>query len=181
MRRLLKWTAGLLVALIAIFFGGSYLLPGEAVVQRQTQIAAPPDKVYAVLASIKRFNEFSPWAEMAPNTKYKFEGPESGTGQKMSWESAKLGNGSMTIVEATQDKRVGSELDFGDMGKATASFELAAADGGTAVTWGFKSSLGSPLERWMGLMFNRWIGADYEKGLAKLKTIAEKEATAPAQ
>jgi carbon monoxide dehydrogenase subunit G len=179
MKRLFKWLAGLVMVLIAIFFGGAYLLPEEAVVQRQTQIAAPPDKVYAVLASIKRFNEFSPWAEMDPNTKFAFEGPEAGAGQKMSWESAKLGNGSMTITEAVPDRRVGSALDFGPMGTATASFELAPTDKGTAVTWGFKQELGYPIARWFGPMMDRWVGGDFERGLAKLKTIAEKETAAP--
>jgi hypothetical protein len=27
----------------------------------------------------------------------------------------------------------------------------------------------------MSLMFDRWIGADYEKGLARLKDLVEKE------
>jgi hypothetical protein len=61
------------------------------------------------------------------------------------------------------------------MGKARASINLAAANGGTAVTWGFKSTLKSASERWLGLMFDRWIGADYEKGLARLKAVVEKE------
>jgi uncharacterized protein YndB with AHSA1/START domain len=179
MKRLLKWLAGVVVALVVIFFAGAYLLPGEAVLQRQTRIAAPPEKVYAVLAAIRRFNDFSPWMEMDPNSKISFEGPESGAGQKMSWQSEKLGNGSMTIVEATPDRRVGSELDFGAMGKASASFELAPADGGTAVTWGFRQVLHDPLQRWFGLMIGRWVGPDYERGLAKLKALVEKETAAP--
>ena len=32
----------------------------------------------------------------------------------------------------------------------------------------------SLMERWFGLMFERWIGPDYEKGLAALKAFAEK-------
>jgi hypothetical protein len=47
-------------------------------------------------------------------------------------------------------------------------------NGGTGVTWGFKSQLNGIAERWLGLMFDRWIGADYEKGLSKLKRVAEK-------
>jgi carbon monoxide dehydrogenase subunit G len=179
MKRLLKWFAGVIAALLVIFFAGAYLLPGEAVVQRQVQIAAPPDKVYAVLAPIRRFNEFSPWIEMDPRSKITFEGPETGTGQKMSWQSDKLGLGSMTITDITPDRRVGYELDFGDMGKATASLELAPAGNGTAVTWGFRQVLTNPVQRWFGLMIDDWVGADYEKGLASLKALVEKEAAAP--
>jgi Polyketide cyclase / dehydrase and lipid transport len=177
MKRALKWIAGLLAAVVVIFFAGAYLLPGEAVVQRQIQIAAPPAKVYAVMASIKRFNEFSPWAEMDPAMKFAFEGPDSGSGQKMSWQSDRIGNGWMTIVETVPDRRVASILDFG-MGTATASFELAPADKVTAVTWGFKQELSYPLARWIGPMMDKWVGGDFERGLAKLKTVAEKATAA---
>ena len=42
--------------------------------------------------------------------------------------------------------------------------------------WRFSTVLSGIGDRWMGLMFDRWIGADYVKGLAKLKALAEKEA-----
>jgi carbon monoxide dehydrogenase subunit G len=184
MRRLLKWVAGIIAALIVIFFAGGYLLPGEAVVQRQVEIAAPPAKVYAILASMKRFNDFSPWAEIDPGTKYTFEGPESGKGQKLTWDSAdpNVRRGSLTIVDAVPDRRVATELEFEGMAKAAASFELAPVGEGTAVTWGLKAPLDGAFERWFGFfMMDRIVGGMYAKGLAKLKTIAEKEAAAPAQ
>ncbi|MGQ0485433.1 MAG: SRPBCC family protein [Hyphomicrobiales bacterium] len=178
MKTLLKWAIWLAVAVIVVFLGGGYVLPGEAVVQRQTVIAAPPEKVFAVIGNLKRFNEWSPWAELDPNIQYKFEGPEMGVGQKMSWTSNNpdVGNGSQTITAYEQNKRIAAALDFGAMGKAVASMELAPAGGGTAVTWGFKTELKGALERWFGLMFDRWVGADYERGLARLKALAEKEA-----
>lgn len=178
MKTLLKWVIWFAVAVIVVFLGGGYVLPGEAVVQRQIVIAAPPEKVFAVIGSLKRFNEWSPWAELDPNTQYVFEGPETGVGQKMSWTSnhPDVGNGSQTITAFEAIKRTMTELDRGAMGKAVASMELAPVDGGTGVTWGFKSELKGALERWSGLLFDRWIGADYEKGLAKLKALVEKEA-----
>ena len=52
---------------------------------------------------------------------------------------------------------------------------LAAAVGGSLATAGagYQALLRNPLERWMGLFFDREIGADYEKGLARLKVLAE--------
>jgi hypothetical protein len=44
----------------------------------------------------------------------------------------------------------------------------------TKATWGLKSLLRNPLERWMGLFYDREFGGDLEKGLGKLKAIAEK-------
>ncbi|MFZ5676054.1 MAG: SRPBCC family protein [Pseudomonadota bacterium] len=165
-----------LIALVVIFMGGAYVLPGEVVVERQITIAAPTDKVFAIVGDLKRFREFSPWAEIDPGLHYKFEGPEIGIGQKMSWASdnPQIGSGSQTVVDYQPNKRFATTLDFGDMGKAIAYFDFSAAGTDTKVIWGFKSLLRNPLERWMGLLFDRWIGADYEKGLAKLKTLAEK-------
>jgi len=48
------------------------------------------------------------------------------------------------------------------------------------VTWGFDTDVtegqnlfGSLMARYFGLLFDRWIGTDYEIGLANLKTLAE--------
>jgi hypothetical protein len=32
------------------------------------------------------------------------------------------------------------------------------------------------MDRWFGLLMERFVGPDYDKGLAKLKALAEKEA-----
>lgn len=177
MKKLLKGIIWSLVALIVIFVGGGYLLPGAAVVERQIVITAPPEKVFAIIGHMRRFNEWSPWADLDPQTAYEFAGPESGVGQKMSWVSKNpnVGSGSQTIIELVENTSTATALDFGGMGKARASIRLSSVNGGTGVTWGFKAELDSITERWFGLLFDRWIGADYEKGLGKLKALAEKQ------
>jgi uncharacterized protein YndB with AHSA1/START domain len=174
--RLLKFLFYLVVTVAIIIVGGSFLLPAEAVVTRSTEIAAPPEKVFAIVGDLHRFQEVSPWAELDPNTKYTYEGPATGVGQKMSWASdnAAVGSGSQTIIEYDPPKHLASELDFGPMGKSLATWDLEASGTGTRATWGFKSKLNGIAARWFGLMFDRWIGPDYEKGLAKLKAVAEK-------
>jgi hypothetical protein len=124
---------------------------------------------------MRRFNEWSPWAELDPNTAYSFEGPDRGLGQKMTWSSGnpQVGKGSQTIVEAQDGQRIVTEIDFGDMGKARAALTLQPVDKGTAVVWTFEAPADGIVERWMSLMFDKWIGADYVKGLAKLKALAE--------
>ena len=172
----LKWIFYLVAAVAIIIVGGSFLLPAQAVVTRSTEIAAPPDKVFAIVGDFRRFNEFSPWAELDPNIKYTFEGPVSGVGQKMRWtsENPDVGRGSQTIIEYDPPNYAAAELDFGMPGKSVASWDLVPSTTGTKATWGFKSDLDGIPAKWVGLMFDRWIGADYEKGLAKLKAAAEK-------
>lgn len=172
---LLKWLFYALFFIAAVIVGGSFFLPAEAVVSRSTVIKAPPEKVFAIVGDYRRFKEFSPWADLDPDMTYTFEGPETGVGQKMSWASknAYVGSGSQTIIAHKPATHVTSEVEFGDMGKSTAQWDLAPISDGTMATWQFRAPLPGIVSRWFGLMFDTWIGADYEKGLARLKIAAE--------
>lgn len=171
----LKWLFYIIAAVAIIIVGGSFLLPAQAVVTRSIEIAAPPEKVFAIVGDLRRVNEYSPWAELDPNMKVTHEGPETGVGQKMSWTSdnADVGNGTQTVIAYEPPRHVASELDFG-MIRALATWDLAPSGAGTTATWGFKADLDGIPAKWFGLMFDRWIGGDYEKGLARLKAAAEK-------
>ena len=119
---------------------------------------------------------WSPWLSRDPNVQLSYDGPEEGVGNTLRWTSdqADVGNGIQVITASTPNERVDTALDFGGQGLANAYFLLAPADGGTQVTWGFDTELGmNPMARWMGLMFDKWIGADYEAGLANLKKVVE--------
>ncbi len=71
---------------------------------------------------------------------------------------------------------VAVDLDFGAMGKSQSFWDLKPEGTGTSATWGFKMKLDGMMDRWFGLLMERFIGPDYDKGLAKLKALAEKEA-----
>ena len=176
MINLLKWLFYLLAAIALIIVGGSFLLPAQAVVARSVDIDAPPEKVFAIVGDLRRFEEFSPWAELDPNIKYAFEGAESGLGQTMLWTSdhPDVGSGSQKITEYDPPTYLEMDLDFGMMGKSVAAWDLVPSDAGTRATWRFRSDLKGIPAKWFGLMFDRWIGADYERGLAKLKSVAER-------
>ena len=178
MKKALKAIVWILAALVVIFVGGGYLLPKEVTVQRQAVINAPPAKVFALVDGYKRFSEWSPWAELDPKTQYTFEGPESGIGAKMSWASNNpdVGAGSQTITEDAPNSHVAVDLDFGAMGKSQAYWDLKPEGTGTAAIWGFKMKLDGMMDRWFGLLMDRYVGPDYDKGLAKVKAIAENEA-----
>ena len=73
-----------------------------------------------------------------------------------------------------ENKRVVSALDFGDMGLAEASYDLSQEGDITTITWGLKADMGAgAMGRWMGLMMDDWVGADYERGLSNLKALIE--------
>lgn len=172
LKKVLIAIAVILAAAAAIAF----LLPRQVHVERSVTIAAPRATVFSQVSGFKNFNKWSPWFAMDPNAKYTYTGPEFGVGARMSWvgDPKKVGSGSQEILETRPLEMVKSALDFGPQGKAIAQFTLAPEGTGTRVTWGFDTDLGmNPVSRYFGLMFDRMIGPDYEKGLAGLKKLAE--------
>jgi len=165
-----------IVIIVALLAGIGMLLPRQVHVERSIVIDAPAATVYVLVDGFKQFNKWSPWAALDPNTKYSWEGPAYGVGAKQLWDGdpKKVGSGSQEILEAKPFEMVKTHLDFGKQGVATAQFTLSPEATGTKVTWGLDSDMGAgPIGRYFGLMMDRMIGADYEKGLANLKTLAE--------
>lgn len=165
-----------LVLLALVMTAVAFWLPQHVTVQRTAVIDAPESDVFPYLNSFRKFNQWSPWAARDPNARYEFSGPEEGEGARMAWSSDNpdVGKGSQEIVGSVRNKAVHVKLDFGAQGKADATYELTPAGAGTRVTWGFETNVGNnPMSRWVGLLFDRWIGADYEQGLANLKKVVE--------
>ncbi len=168
---------GFLIVLVVVLLAVGVMLPHDVKLERKILIAAPPEKVFPHINNFKRFNDWSPWATRDPSTVFGFEGPDDGVGAKMMWKSdhPDVNSGIQEITESVDGERVHTALDFGKWGTATASFVLAAKDGGTEVTWGFQADAGNNLmKRYFGLFYDRWIGPEYEKGLASLKELVEK-------
>lgn len=165
-----------LAVLAVILIGAAYLLPREVTVERTIEIAAPAEAVFPHVNSMTATQAWSPWMDRDPNVQVRFEGPDSGVGNKMHWASdmRSVGTGTQEIVASVPNSRVDTALDFGPMGLAEAWFQLDETGGSTTVTWGFRSDMGLwPQDRYMGLMMDGFLGPDYEAGLANLKALVE--------
>ena len=165
-----------LVILIAALAAGAYLLPRNVIVEREITIDAAPEAVFAHIHSLQAFTAWSPWQGRDPDMTVNFSGPETGVGNIMEWQSdvPEVGNGRQEIIAVSENSEVRTALDFGDMGTAEAWWLLAEADGGTTITWGLDADMGNnPVGRWMGLLMDGLVGADYDAGLLNLKTLIE--------
>jgi uncharacterized protein YndB with AHSA1/START domain len=183
--RILKWLAMVLAALAAVFVLGGLLLPDRSVVERETVIARPPAMVFAALDGFARFNEWSPWRDYDPSATYTLEGPPRGVGARLRWQGEQ-GAGSQEIIALDPPHSIAVQLDFGQDGTAQAHFLLRPAGDGTRLVWRFEfDAEGSWSGRWFNLLLDRFVGADYERGLAALKALLEAEpapaAAAPAE
>ena len=136
--------------------------------------------MWPLLWDLRQFNEWSAWAASDPaGTTYVFEGPETGVGQTMHWSSEhpNVGSGTQEVVSIDPGRSIETRLDFGEMGRAEAALTVITNGKGSEVVWGFTTDLGmNPIARWFGLMFDTWVGNDYEKGLENLKALAEAQA-----
>jgi hypothetical protein len=105
-------------------------------------------------------------------------GPPLGPGASYVWAgNGEVGSGSQTIIADTPYREVRSELRFGGFGGANLNrFSLEPIANGTRLHWSVEIDFGpNPLLRYFGLAMDSKIGPDFERGLAKLKALAESE------
>jgi hypothetical protein len=155
--------------------------PAEFSVKRSATIAAPPADVFARVNDFHNWQAWSPWAKLDPKSKVAFEGSTSGKGAVFKWSgNDKVGEGSMTIVESQPARQVRIKLAFVRPFESTADtvFDFAPAGSGTTVTWTMSGRNDNFIAKAFCLVMggpDRVIGQDFERGLAQMKTAAEKK------
>ena len=177
----IKILYGIVIAILLFSISG-FLLPRDVHVERSVLIERPVEAVFDLVNGFESFESWSPWADDDPDTVYAYSGPEAGVGARMSWsgDPRQVGKGWQEITEVQPGSLVRIHLNFEQQGEADTYFMTERTQGGTLLTWGFDADLaegqglfGGILARYFGLFFDQWIGADYEKGLARLKAYAE--------
>jgi effector-binding domain-containing protein len=164
-----------LIAVLILVAVAGLLLPRNIRVERSVSIARPVSLIYATVNSFQLFYKWSPWQNLDPNMRQTTEGARDGVGAKLHWSgNDKVGSGTQLITASIPDRSVASDIDFGKMGVAKSTILLDPQDSSTRVTWTLDVDMGaSPIGRYFGLMMDRMIGKDYERGLSKLKALVE--------
>jgi hypothetical protein len=141
---------------------------------RSITIAAPPVAVHALVDDFHAWAKWSPWEGLDTNLTRTYGGSEKGVGAGYAWAGKKAGEGSMTITSATPH-RIDIDLDFVKPFKANnkAVFRFDAEGSATHVSWTMSGTRNMLLAIAGRLFFDAMIGKDFEKGLAKLKALAE--------
>ena len=176
LKSVFKWTAIVVVVLAVVLVAGGFLLPSTFSVTRSTLVAAPPDKVYALVADPRGWKEWSVWNRRDPAMRIEYGGPASGAGASWAWQSKSEGDGKMTFTAAEPGKLVAFDLYFPDFGTTSKGELRFTPEGdGTRVTWTMNGDFGTnPLMHWFTLLADRITGQDFDGGLANLKALAEK-------
>ncbi len=178
MKTVLKILRFLLIAVLTLL-GIGFFLPGASHLERTLEISAPAQSIFNQVNELKNWNNWSPWAKLDPNMQMTYSQPSSaGMGAYYTWssEQGNIGKGKLTIIDAKPNENVRYKLEFDGMGESFADFKLAAKDSlNTKVTWTMDSDYGlNVISRWFGFLFiEKYVGADYDKGLANLKAHCE--------
>ena len=171
-----------IVSIVLVSISVGFFLPREIHVERSIAIDRPAATVFTVLNSYRHFEAWSPWASRDPSARYVLSGPASGVGARLSWsgDPRLTGTGWQEIVSSDPFRRIVMQLDFEHQGVAESYFSIDEAGQGVRLTWAFDTDLlegqswfGGLLARYFGLFFDRWVGADYEVGLARLEAFVE--------
>jgi uncharacterized protein YndB with AHSA1/START domain len=146
-------------------------------VERSARIDAPPARVYAQIANFRQWPKWSPWEDVDPNLQRTYSGAESGLGAVYAWSgNRKAGQGRMEITEADEPSLVRIDLVFEKPWKARndTSFVIRPEGLGSHVTWSMTGQR-TLITKAMGVFksMDKFLGPDFEKGLARLKATAE--------
>ncbi|MBL8179147.1 MAG: SRPBCC family protein [Bryobacterales bacterium] len=162
--------AGALAAVVA-------MQPAQFEVTRKARIAAPPEKVFAMVNDFHRWEAWSPWEKLDPAMKKTFSGPEAGAGASYAWVgNSDVGEGRMTITESHPQQHIRIRLEFLKPFAATnqTEFRFTPAANEVEVSWtmtGENNFISKAFCLFLGGM-DKMIGPDFEKGLTQLRTAA---------
>jgi hypothetical protein len=178
MKTTLKISGAIVLLAIAGVLTAAALQPDSFTVKRAASIKAPPERIFPLINDFGRWSAWSPYEKKDPAMKRIFSGPAAGKGAVYAWEGNKdVGQGRMEIAEAAAPSRVTLRLDFVKPFEAhnRVDFMLEPKGDATSVTWAMEGPM--PFISKVICLFvdmDRMVGADFEAGLANLKSIAEK-------
>jgi uncharacterized protein YndB with AHSA1/START domain len=172
-------TLALLMALL-IVMSSLYVFtrPNRFRIARAQSINAPPEKIFPFINDLRALNTWLPFLEPDPDIRLTYSDPSKGRGAVNEFDgNHRVGAGRVEITESVPHSRVAMRLQMSRPMTCdnNVEFTLRPSGGKTDVTWAMegKSSIMSKL---VGIFINtdKMVGAQFEKGLAELKSLAEK-------
>jgi len=169
----------LFVVLFVAFVACVATRPDTFRVQRTTSIDAPPETIFPLISDFRQWESWSPYEQLDPGMKRTYSGERSGKGAVYEWAgNRKAGEGRMEIAHTSPFSAVVIRLDFVRPFESQniVEFKLQPDGGSTKATWSMRGS--NPwIAKLMQLFvsMDSMVGKDFERGLARLKSIAEGE------
>jgi hypothetical protein len=157
--------------------------PSSFRILRSRRLTAPPELVYGYVNDLHRWTDWSPFEKVDPHLQRDYAGPPAGVGASYHWNgNEQIGEGRMTITDATPSRRVVVRLEFLRPFAATntAELDLVPSGAGTHMTWTM-SGTNTFMGKAIGLVMDmdEMVGGQFERGLATLDTVTATKGTSP--
>ena len=175
--KIVKGLLYFILIVVAVFLIAALFAPSEKSVERSITIDAPAEKIFPAIANFESWQNWDPWFQRDTTQERTYNGSLGEEGYSYTWKSDndQVGKGKMAMTSYEENVSTMSHITMGEEGKSMemdAGFKLEADGEGTKVTWSMTSKLGFPWKI-MHYMTEKWVGPDYEKGLANLKAYVE--------
>lgn len=177
----IKIAIGLIGLALITFLGVVSMQPDTTHVERSVVMASTPADTFPFANNFDKWLLWNPWQGLDPSQKMTFSDSREGPGAWYTWEGNKdVGKGKMTIKSTKPPEQLNYTVDFMEPFASTADITLSfVAEGDkTKVTWAFDGKndfMGKAFGLFMDM--DAMLGADFEKGLNKLKPLAEQATT----
>ena len=174
---MLTTLAFLIVLLIAAVLVYAATRPDNFRVLRSVSIQAAPEKIFPFINDFRQWDAWTPYNK-DPAMKKTYGGAASGVGATYAWEgNGQVGQGNIDICASTPPSMVALNLNMVKpfAAKNQVEFTLQPKGDLTEVTWAMDGQhifIGKVMGLFMSM--DNMVGKDFELGLAKLKTLAEK-------
>ncbi len=153
--------------------------PSQFSIERKRSMKLDPEAVFALVNDFRRWERWSPWENLDPSQQRNYSGADAGVGAKYHWlGNKKVGEGRMEITESSPE-RIVIDLHFIKPFEAhnTTVVSIAREAEGVTVTWRMEGSNGF-MSKAFGVFvdMDKMVGADFEKGLASIESVAKASA-----
>jgi carbon monoxide dehydrogenase subunit G len=178
MLKLMVIAAIVVAVLVAAVLAYAATRPDSFQLARSISIKAPPEIIFPLINDLRSFNRWNPFLKSDPATKLVYSGPDSGKGAAHEWDgNSRVGKGRVEITDSVPLSKIVIKLDMIKPieGHNRVEFTLQPDGDATTVTWAM-SGQSAYIAKVMSVVvsMDKMVGGEFEKGLADLKTLAER-------
>ncbi|MFK7774889.1 MAG: SRPBCC family protein [Saprospiraceae bacterium] len=167
-----------IIALTATMVIVSFFLPEKYTVEKSIHINAPVDIVFQQINDLKNWKDWSYFANLDPTWKTDFGNWTFGKDAALRWESEKLGNGQLKIIESIPNKKILVHFDYDESGKGgDALYFFKRENDGTTATFRLEFPVPlTPQDKFENIFFEKENSEpQFEYSLKHLKGVSERK------
>ena len=178
MKKALSILATMIAIFILIILIIPFSQPDKYAVKREIFIQQQDTAIFQIYSNWQNFEKWNPWHDLDKNAVATFSGEMGKVGAKYAWKgNDEAGEGYMILTAVSPNQSIDYNLVFVKPWESVAKCSMSnnPKDNGTELVWVMSGDQNYMMRLFMLLQggMDKAIGADFEKGLANIKKLAE--------